>query len=624
MLAPGFSGATAWLNVDHALSLNELRGKVVVIDFWTSGCINCIQTLPVLADVEKKYAGRPVTVVGVHSAKFEEERERDRLGTIMSQYGITHPVAIDGDMKLWDAWGVQAWPTVMVLDATSHIVWRMAGEPTREAIGRAVDGALASGAKEGALSDAPLVGLRREEGPTGALAFPGKVIVLDDGSLVISDSGHNRVVFAGADAVVESVAGTGLAGANDGDFGSATFRGPQGLAAMGGTVYVADTGNHTVRAIDRRTHRVRTVAGTGEMGSSPLGTATPATSTKLRSPWGLAAADGVVYVGLAGSHQIAALKPASGTIEAFAGDGEERRLDGAGSAASFAQPSGLAVAGGALLVADSESSSIREVTIATRDVRTIVGQDLFVFGDVDGPAPRARLQHPVGVAWSPGRIWVADTYNSKVKQIDPSTGVTRTVAGGRDHVAFFEPEGLAVRGDDVYVADTKHNRIVVLSAATGATRPFELRGLSSPEAGVALPSVDAGAQPEERVFLGDVPIHSDGASVVHFDWKVPGGTGINEDAPFRVNWTSSDGLATVPTPIRGTGALVQHGFDLSVTPIGGVAGAKLDGDLSVVLCDTSSHLVCVPVRRAIEVSFRVAAAASNAASVSIPLPEAKP
>jgi DNA-binding beta-propeller fold protein YncE len=623
-LAPGFDGATAWLNVDHPLKLEELRGKVVVVDFWTSCCINCIHTLPILARVEHDFARRPVVVVGVHSAKFDVEAEQGRLREILSEYAIVHPVAVDGAMKLWDAWGVQAWPTVLVLDATGHVTWTGSGEPAADALEGAVTAALEAGERAGVLSKTPLAGLRHEPDRSGPLSYPGKVIVLRDGSLAIADTGHHRVVFAGTDGAVKEVAGGGLAGFTDGGFAEASFRKPRGLAEVGDLVYVADTENHAVRVIDRHARRVTTVAGTGELGAGPLGAAVPARSARLRSPWDLVATGGVVYVALAGSHQIAALRPDAGTIEAFAGDGEERRLDGAGAVSSFAQPSGLATDGKSLFVADAETSSLREVSLATRDVHTLVGQDLFVFGDVDGPAPRVRLEHPVGVAWSEGALFVADTYNSKVKRLDLATGVVKTLAGGRDHELLFEPEGIAVHGPEIFVADTKHHRVAVLSAESGAARPLELRGLTAPSVGVAVAQPAAAPSASSpRIVLGDVPIAGVGTTALHFDWDTPTGTGINEEAPFRVTWTSSDGLASVPTPIRSTGATVQRGFDLAVTPIAGAEGGKLEGDLSLVLCDTSTHLVCVPVRRAIEVSFRVATKA-EAARVVIPLPAAKP
>jgi thiol-disulfide isomerase/thioredoxin len=619
-VAPGFGAATAWLNVDHPLSLEELRGKVVVVDFWTSCCINCIHTLPVLAAIEHRFEGKPVVVVGVHSAKFDVEGEQERLRSIISEYSIRHPIAVDGSMKIWDSWGARAWPSLYVLDPSGRVVWMGSGEPTAETIGTAVESALAMGP----LDPKPLVGLVREKDDSGSLSFPGRAVVLADGTLAIADTGHHRIVLANADGSVIAVAGSGLAGLADGGFSEASFRKPQGIAEKGGIVYVADTENHVLRALDRATRKVTTVAGTGKLGVGPLTASAPATSVALRSPWDVLALGDIVYVALAGSHQIAAFSPSKGTIEPFAGDGEERRLDGAGQGASFAQPSALATDGASLYVADSETSSVREISLATRDVHTLVGQDLFVFGDVDGPAPQVRLEHPLGVAFGGGAVWVADTYNSKLKRIDHATLVTSTLAGGRNHAALFEPESVFFAGEDLLVADTKHHRIVRVALKDGSVHPITLTGLAAPETGVVLAGSAAPASVGDAINLGEVALAKAGSTTLHFDWKLPEGTGVNAEGPFHVRWTSSDGLATVPTELKGVGAKVEHGFDLAVTPVPGAGGGRLIGELGVVTCDTATHLVCVPVRRAIEIRFRVATDTPAPAAIMIPLPAAKP
>jgi sugar lactone lactonase YvrE len=417
--------------------------------------------------------------------------------------------------------------------------------------------------------------------------------------------------------------GSGLAGFTDGSYAEASFRKPQGIAAIGDVLYVADTENHAIRAVDLRAEVVKTVAGTGEIGAGPIVGEGPAREIKLRSPWDIVAVGDKLYVALAGSHQVAAFSPKEGTLAPFAGDGQERRVDGVGMAASFAQPSGLATDGSTLFVADSETSSIRTVSIATRQVKTLVGRDLFVFGDVDGPASGVRFEHPLGVAWADGAVWAVDTYNSKLKRIDPVTGETHTVVGGRDHKALFEPEGIAAAGSDLLVADTKHHRIVRVKRSDGSAQPIALTGLTVPSAGVAV-AAPAPTLATDRIVLGDVPLLPTGETVVHFGWRAPAGTGVNEEAPFHLDWTSSDGLALVPTPLRTTGASVHDGFDIKVTPIAGGEGGRLEGQLSLVICDVTTHRVCVPVRRAIELTFRTATSKTDARTVMIPLPEAKP
>jgi thiol-disulfide isomerase/thioredoxin len=622
--APGFAGATAWLNVDRPLTLDDLHGRVVVVDFWTSCCVNCIHTLPILEQLEHKLAGWPLVVVEVHSAKFDAEKDRARLREIIAEYGIDHPVAIDGSMTLWNAWKIHAWPTLLVLDAGGHIVWQKAGESTPGELETQVTEALDRAKAEGTLVEKKIDGLHPQETRKDPLLYPGKVAVLADGMIAISDTGHHRIVLARADGTVTATIGSGLRGFTDGAFETATFNRPEGVAESGEILYVADTENHAIRAIDRAARTVTTVAGTGELGQGALLGASPAKTTKLRSPWDLVSTGGVVYVALAGSHQIAALSPASGSIAAFAGDGEERRVDGSGVRASFAQPSGLSTDGTSLYVADSESSSIRQVILATGEVKTLVGQDLFVFGDQDGPAPRVRLEHPLGVAYGRGSVWITDTYNSKLKRLDLSDGQTRTLVGGRDREVLFEPEGLAFHEGEIVVADTKHDRIVRVSAATGIVTLLDLHGLSPPASGIALAAHDKSLAVAEVIDLGDVAVAGQVPTALRLSWKTPPGTGVNEEAPFRLEWTTSDGLVSAPEPMKNTGAAVARGFDVTLEPTLGVAGGRLGGEMSLVLCDVATHLVCVPVHRRVELAFRIASPPIERKTIEIPLPQAKP
>jgi DNA-binding beta-propeller fold protein YncE len=439
-----------------------------------------MHTLPVLARLEQKHARDPFLVVGVHTQKFDAEPEVERLRASVIRYGITHPVAIDGDRGIWEAWGISAWPTVIVLDVKGRVVFAEGGEPDEHDLDAVIESALAEGAADHALTaDAPQF-LGREVDATRPLAFPEKVAKVP-GGFAISDSGHNRVVFTDDSGKVTDVVG-GARGTRDGDYAAAQFAHPQGLVASGDVVYVADTENHTVRAIDRRAKIVSTIAGTGALGTGRLGEgARPAKSTALRSPWDLAIVNGTLYVALAGSHQIATLDPKKDSLELYAGSGSENIADGSRLKAAFAQPSGLATDGKNLFVLDSETSSIRKIQLASGDVSTLVGEGLFVFGDRDGAGEKARLQHPIGITYGAGALWIADTYNSKIKRVDPNSGDTKTVVGGADHAALFEPAGLAWAGaNTLLVADTNHDRIVEVDAIKGTWKPRTFEPLAAP------------------------------------------------------------------------------------------------------------------------------------------------
>ncbi|MEO5731682.1 MAG: thioredoxin-like domain-containing protein, partial [Byssovorax sp.] len=317
---PGFDGASAWINVDHPLTKDELRGRVVIVDFWTSCCINCLQTLPVLHALEDRFRGRAVTVVGVHSPKFDEEKEAGRLRDVVRDNRIEHPVAVDASMAIWRAWGVEGWPTVAVLDVEGRAIWAASGEPSLEELSSVVATALDEGRRGGKLAQGPLRGVRVEPSENGPLRYPGKVLALKDGGLAVSDTGHDRVVVVDRSGKVEATIGSGLAGKADGSFTEASFSRPGGLAEVGSDLFVADTGNHTLRRIDRRAGAVTTVAGTGEIGAGRLSPQErPARSVALRSPWDLLEVRGNLYVALAGSHQIGAFDPQHGTLRLLAG-----------------------------------------------------------------------------------------------------------------------------------------------------------------------------------------------------------------------------------------------------------------------------------------------------------------
>jgi DNA-binding beta-propeller fold protein YncE len=434
----------------------------------------------VLAAVERELEDECFLAIGVHSPKFPNERDPEMVREAVRRYGITHPVIVDSGMAIWSQYAVRGWPTLVLVGPDGYVLGMASGEPDGDALVTAVREVIAS-AKPGSLGG-PALPLRPEVLPAGSLAYPGKVEIEDD-RLFVADAGHHQIVVADADGSELMRLGSGLAGFADGPRDKARFHHPNGMAVAGETLYIADTGNHAIRAVSLATGEVATIAGTGTMGRRP-GT--------LRSPWDLAWDGRRLYIAMAGAHQIWVLDPQTGLLRVFAGAGPEAGRDGPAASACFAQPSGLALLDGVLYVADSEISSIRAIDRLEEDpfVRTIAGSgDLFGFGDRDGTRMRVLFQHPMGIAAGDGRVFIADTFNHKTKVLDAASGTVTTLFGdgsperlpevvpGRplrpasaEGPAFFEPEGLAWRPGELVVADTNNHRIVAVALEGGERR----------------------------------------------------------------------------------------------------------------------------------------------------------
>ena len=416
----------------HPIKLKDLRGKIVVLDFWTFCCINCIHTLPDLAKLEKKYANQ-IVIIGVHSAKFDAEKDSENIRKAVLRYEITHPVVNDSHMAIWNAYEANSWPTLILIDTQGNLVARGSGEGLYDALDANIARLIKEGRANKTLNEKPIKFqlARVAEPPASPLYFPGKVLADAVGKrLFISDSTHHRIVITTLDGKKIAIAGDGQPGAVNGAFAKARFNDPQGLALDGDVLYVADRKNNLIRALDLKTQTVTTIAGTGEQGEDRDSTG-PALKEGLNSPWALTLLNGQLYVAMAGFHQIWKMDLKKGLIGPYAGTGMENRRDGSLDSASFAQTSGLTTDGKTLFTTDSETSSVRAVPLDGKGkVTTIVGQGLFDFGDVDGKGEAVRLQHALGLVYHDGKLYVADTYNSKIKVIDPATGTSKTLVGG--------------------------------------------------------------------------------------------------------------------------------------------------------------------------------------------------
>jgi DNA-binding beta-propeller fold protein YncE len=643
--APEFDAELTWLNADQPLTMRGLRGRVVVIDFWTYCCINCMHVVPVLSRLEERFAGQPVVVLGVHSAKFDAEQDPERVRDAIARYGITHPVLVDRGMRTWSAFAVRSWPTLVVVRPDGTIAAVAPGEPDAEMLARVVEGELERARARGTLKrmEQGEEERRRLGGPhhpsssspplpvqslplrtaTAALAYPGKVAPGPGGWIAIADSGHHRVLVVDREGRVKHV----VEGFDD----------PQGMAWRGdGELFVADARAHTVVRVELATAATgpagstEVVAGTGALGVEALGGGvSPARAVALRSPWDVALDGDTLYVALAGSHQIAAIDLRRGTIARVAGTGAESIVDGGFDEATFSQPSGLALvarsgardpAGGRkLYVADSETSSVREVDLDARRVRTVVGKGLFVFGDRDGPRDAALLQHPVGIAAGEGgALVVADTYNGKLRSVDARTGEVRTFAAG-----LHEPAGVAWDGARRawLVADTNAHRVVWIDAQ-GFVEDVAVSGAPEPRpkrAAVVEPT-SSGAPASEwftRSLRADEGAAlAPGAGVVAFAVEAPAGKKLAAGSPVVVALEVSrrgDLLVVASAELRAEGRgearlPVEAAVRVEALDAESVE-AELVARVDAVVCDVdadSPGAVCEPWRAWLRLPVRLA------------------
>ncbi|HEX6533072.1 MAG TPA: alkyl hydroperoxide reductase [Gemmatimonadaceae bacterium] len=411
--------------------------------------------IPQLRDIERKYEDT-IAIIGVHSGKYRAERETTRIRDAAQRLGNAHPIINDRQFRIWRAYAVSAWPTLAIVDPVGKLLGTSAGEFTAARLEPLLDRMVHAYGDAGLLVRGPRPS--EPDAPTiapGALRYPGKVAV-DGDRIAIADSGHHRVLVARLDraaarAVVECVLGRGTPGFEDGAPGALDM--PQGLAFDGDTLYIADAGNHAIRAADLRTGALRTLAGTGRQ----LRTRDDQRAGAMSSPWDLTRMGGTLYIAMAGVHQLWALDLATRETRIHAGTMREDISDGANGAATLAQPMGIASDGERVFFADAESSAIRSSELDPDGaVRTIVGTGLFDFGDRDGVGDAVLLQHPQGIARHPdGRLLVADTYNDALKWIDPATRTATTWIRG-----LHEPEGVACADEWAYVADTNAHQVV--------------------------------------------------------------------------------------------------------------------------------------------------------------------
>lgn len=588
-----FKKGLEWVNVTEPLSLRtSLKGKLVILDFFTYCCINCMHILPDLKILENEFTIEDgLVVIGVHSPKFSNERETTNVSAAVERYEISHAVVNDPEETMWEALGVCCWPTLIVVGPNGDVLLELMGEGHRELLLLFIDECIKYYEAKGNLSHHPLPQIQPSERTVPStlkpLQYPGKVIVEHD-LIVVADTGHHRIVILDTSGNVKHIVGGPDAGFCDGTFSEAKFHALQGVAFYSPSIlFVADTENHAIREVNLSTGLVKTVVGTGDQGHDRLG-GKLWTDQAISSPWDLCIIkEHVLLIAMAGTHQLWALfledtdwwknkKYGKGVCAAIAGSGrEENRNNSYPMSAAFAQPSGLCFAPNldSVFVADSESSTVRKLQIHDGQVLSVVGgaidpRNLFGFGDIDGKGVEVKLQHPLGVAWSDSNkiVYVADTYNHKVKCIEPISKQCTTLTDANNKpFKFNEPGGLFVVNDNLYVADTNNHQIIIVNLKTKTSEKLAVHlqsDLTTSENKV-IPVVC-----EETVNFPQ----QGGDLNVKISLSLPNGTSLTPGAPSRWNISLPPGYSWLNTVGFGSGDnfRTKQDWNIKVAKLNGV------------------------------------------------------
>ncbi len=502
--APELEGGIAWLNTGGPLTLKkDLKGKVVILDFWTLCCINCIHVLPDFAKLEKKYANELV-VIGVHSAKFDNEKDTDSIRKAILRYEIEHPVVNDADHKIWDKYEVDAWPTVVVIDPEGNLVGYTSGEGNYELLDVVVGKLVEEHKKKKTLDETPIrfdLAKYRESGDT-PLFFPGKVLADEKGKrLFIADSTHHRIVVTDLQGNKTCVIGTGTPGKADGAFDKAQFNDPQGHGgarrhAVRGRPQEPPHPRNRPEGENRhhdRGHR-RTGARAGE---PPHGARGSREGDRAEQPVGRDARRRQAVHRDGRAPPDLAARPEGEEHRAVRGQRprDDRRRRAAAGDVRAAEWLGKRRQVPVRRGQRNQRAAEGVAGPAEGKVETLVGRGLFVFGDRDGfgqdggedSGTEARMQHALGVTHHDGKLYVADTYNSKIKVYDIRERTLKTLVGGNPlgwfgPTTFSEPGGISYAGGKLYVADTNAHRIRVVDVATKAVTTLHLKGVEPPPA----------------------------------------------------------------------------------------------------------------------------------------------
>ena len=527
-----------WLNVSRPLENSDLKDRLILLDFWSYSCVSCIQNLPEIKKLEEQF-GTKLTVIGIHSGQFANEKDPVAIKKALIRYDISHPVIDDSDLKIWNSFEVKALPTLVLINPRGNIV-KTYVEEDLENIKSDIKHFISKYKFQ--VNREPLPILPEKFNTIGnVLSFPTKLEYASDFSyksrhlpvIFISNSGQNSIVASSLSGEMVLKIGSEKKGFEDGSFDVASFNSPQGMAYRSGKLYVADFGNNALREIDFKDGVVRTLIGSGIRGDI-ISEDLDAKDVNLASPTDVEFFKNELAISNSATHQILSYNIKNNMVSAIAGNGSKGAADGKYPENSLAQTSDMSAFGKKLYFVDASSSALR-VLNENGEVETLLGGNLEKSGHKNGSKDKALLQHPLGVLADDTGVYISDSYNHKIRKYDFSSKQIRDLVGKNrgDKIGsssaseFDEPEGMIAVLDRFYLADSNNNRIVVLSRGSFSTDLLNVMPpLKLPKEGFLqyLPNL----QKSE-----DLEVKSDAELSIKIDLK--DGWKINEDGPSFVN-----------------------------------------------------------------------------------------
>ncbi len=468
--APEFPDSLDWVNVGVAPSIASNHGKVVLIYFWSYANLQSLNLLPAIRDIENKYESG-VFIVGIHCPKFASEHSSKNVLKAVNRLFLRHPVACDNQFALWKEFGIQAWPSAVLVDAEGKARFLLQGDNIGSQIDDLADDLLNEAAQKDIRNYGRVRNVRKPE-PKTTLKFP-MGITYGRGSLYIADSANNRILELNESGRLLRTFGSGNPGFWDGSMQNSGFSWPQGMVVSENYLFVADAGNHALRRINLFSGEIETTTGTGKPNITLVSGVHDYRQIPMHTPVALALDGPVLYIAMAGAQQIWRLDLKNSEYGWFAGSGQSGVRDGDAKNAAFGFPHGLAVAGKELLVSDAEGSAIRTINIESQKVQTRLGRGYFTFGLEDGASNKSLLQYPsaICVSGDSGVAWILDSFNGKVRRLDLKNGELSTPDFD---IELHEPRAMCVHGQNLWIADTNAHRIVKIDTNSRKAQVLEV------------------------------------------------------------------------------------------------------------------------------------------------------